>query len=283
MQAVYGPLDWLPVPDGTIHRFHVHGDKPGTRCGWYVLYLDGIASGAFGSWKVGDTHIWSRRRPTDPLEAQLIAQHIEHAKRQREAEEHQRQQLTAEWAGRWWRDAKRADPAHPYLVAKGIRPHSLRQRGAYLLAPLYLDGHLVTLQQIAPDGSKRFLSGGRVKGCYSPIGVIADDQPLYVCEGFATGATIHEETGAAVACAMSADNLLAVGKYLRRRYPDAVLIFGGDDDRCKEVEGKPNMGKLAAITAAAELGCGLVLPQWPADAPQDLSDFNDLRQWRAKP
>lgn len=65
MQAVYGPLDWLPVPDGTIHRFHVHGDKPGTRCGWYVLYLDGIASGAFGSWKVGDTHIWSRRRPTD--------------------------------------------------------------------------------------------------------------------------------------------------------------------------------------------------------------------------
>lgn len=178
----------------------------------------------------------------------MIAQHIEHAKRQREAEEHQRQQLTAEWAGRWWRDAKRADPAHPYLVAKGIRPHSLRQRGAYLLAPLYLDGHLVTLQQIAPDGSKRFLSGGRVKGCYSPIGVIADDQPLYVCEGFATGATIHEETGAAVACAMSADNLLAVGKYLRRRYPDAVLIFGGDDDRCKEVEGKPNMGKLAAIT-----------------------------------
>ena len=283
MQAVYGPLDWLPVPEGTIHRFHVPGDKPGTLNGWYLLFADAIASGCFGSWKAGTSHTWSSRRPADPLEAQLIAQRIEHSKLQREAEQHQRQQQTAEWAIRWWRDARRADPAHRYLVAKGIRSHSLRQRGANLLVPLYLDGqHLVNLQQIFPDGSKRFLSGGRVKGCYSPVGIIAADQPLYVCEGLATGFTIHEETGAAVACAMSANNLLAVGEYLRRRYPEAVLIFGGDDDRSKEAEGKPNTGKLAAIKAAAALGCGLVLPQWPADAPQDLSDFNDLRQWRAR-
>jgi putative DNA primase/helicase len=282
MQAVYGPLDWLPVGDGDIHRFHVPGDKQGSENGWYILYLDGIASGAFGSWKVGGTHTWSSRRPANPLEAQLIAQCIEQARHRREAEQHLRQQQTAEWALRWWRDARRADPAHPYLVAKGVRPHSLRQRGANLLVPLYRDEHLVNLQQIAPDGSKRFLPGGRVKGCYSPIGIIAADQPVYVCEGWATGATIHEETGAAVACAMNAGNLLAVGQYLRRRYPETALIFGGDDDRSKEAEGKPNTGKLASIKAAAALGCGLVLPQWPPDAPQDLSDFNDLRQWRTR-
>lgn len=283
MQAVYGPLDWLPVADGDIHRFHVPGDRHGSENGAYQLFPDGIPSGWYGTWKDGGNwHNWSSRRPADPLEAQLIAQRIEHAKRQREAEQHQRQQQTAEWATRWWRDAKRADPDHPYLIAKQVRPHNLRQRGANLLVPLYLDGHLVNLQQIAPDGSKRFLSGGHVKGCYSPIGIIAAGQPVYVCEGLATGATIHEETGAAVACAMTAGNLLAVGEYLRRRYLEVVLIVAADDDRKKEAEGKPNTGKLAAIEAAAALGCGLVLPQWPADAPQDLSDFNDLRQWRAK-
>ena len=30
LQATFGPLDWLPVADGTIHRFRVPDDKPGT-------------------------------------------------------------------------------------------------------------------------------------------------------------------------------------------------------------------------------------------------------------
>ena len=81
LQNVYGALDWLPVADGAIHRFRVPSDKPGALNGWYVLYLDGIASGAFGSWKVGEVYRWSIRKPADPLEAQLIAQRIEQAKR----------------------------------------------------------------------------------------------------------------------------------------------------------------------------------------------------------
>ena len=276
LQSVYGPLDWLPVPDGAIHRFHVPGDKSGTRSGWYVLHPDGIASGVFGSWKSGGSNTWSSREPGDHREAEKVRQRIEQARLQRETEQRQRQQKTAEGTSRWWRDARRADPANPYLVAKGVRPHSLRQRGADLLVPLYLDGHLVNLQRIASDGSKRFLAGGRVKGCYSPLGIIAADQPLYLCEGWATGATIHAESGAAVACAMNAGNLLEVGRRLQRQYPDTALIVAADDDR--QTEGNP--GRSYATKAATALGCGLVLPQWPADAPPHLSDFNDLRQWR---
>jgi putative DNA primase/helicase len=276
LQSVYGPLDWLPVPDGAIHRFRVPDDKPSTLNGWYVLYLDGIASGAFGSWKSGGASTWSSREPADQREAEQVRQRIEQARRQREAEQHQRQQQTAEWANRWWRDARRADPDQRYLMAKGVRSHGLRQRGADLLVPLYLDGRLVNLQRIAPDGGKRFLSGGRVKGCYSPLGILAADHPLYLCEGWATGATIHAESGAAVACAMNAGNLLEVGQRLQRQYPDIVLIVAGDDDR--QTEGNP--GRTAAVKAAVALGCGLVLPQWPEDAPPNLSDFNDLRQWR---
>lgn len=276
LQATFGALDWLPIADGTIHRFRVPDDKPGTLNGWYVLHLDGIASGAFGSWKAGGSNTWSSRKPADPMEAELIRQRVEQARHQREAEQHQRQQAAAIEAQRLWTTSAPADPHHHYLSAKGCQPHGLRQRGDVLLVPLYLGRVLVNLQRIAADGGKRFLSGGRVKGCYSPIGTLEPGQPLYVCEGWATGATIHEHNGAAVACAMNAGNLLEVGRQLQRHYPDSPLIIAGDDDR--QTEGNP--GRTAATQAAAVLGCGLVLPPWSGTEPLSLSDFNDLRQWR---
>ena len=276
LQGAFGPLDWLPEPDGAIRRFHVPGDKHGSVNGWYLLFADGIASGCFGSWKAGTSHTWSSRAPADHLEAQLIRQRIEQAKRQREAEQHQRQQAAAEYGNRRWRDARRADPDHPYLITKGVRAYALRQHGDVLLVPLTFGGQLANLQRIKPDGTKRFLFGGMVKGVCSLLGSITAGKPLYVCEGWATGATIHADTGAAVACTMNAGNLLAVGQRLQRQHPDAVLIVAGDDDRLTE----SNPGKTAAINAAATLGCGLVLPPWTGAEPLTLTDFNDLRQWR---
>lgn len=276
LQSVFGPLDWLPDADGCIHRFTVPGDRPGSNNGWYVLFADGIASGSFGSWKTGGCHTWSSREPADACEAEHLRQQMEQARRQREADQRQRQQAAAQYARRLWCDARRAVPGHPYLTAKGCRPYNLRQLADALLVPLTLNGELVNIQRIHPDGSKRFLSGGRVKGCCSPLGLIQAGQPLYLCEGWATGATLHQSTGHPVACAMNAGNLLSVGQQLQRTYPDALLIVAGDDDR--QTEGNP--GKTAAITTAATLGCGLILPPWSGDEPLTLTDFNDLRQWQ---
>ncbi|MCY1297637.1 DNA primase TraC [compost metagenome] len=277
LQAVYGPLDWVPVADGGIHRFHVPGDRAGSYNGWYVLFADGIAAGCFGSWKTGDSYTWSSREPVNAVEAGQMLQRIEQARRQREAEQHRRQQAVAEYAVRLWRNARRADPQHVYLAAKRVRPHGLRQMGDVLLVPLYDAGELVNVQCIGPDGSKRFLSGGRVKGCYSPLGIIAAGQPLCLCEGWATGATLHEHTSCAVACAMNAGNLKPVALALRARYPDAEIIIGGDDDR--QTEGNP--GRTAANAAAIAIGGQVVFPNWPADAPLALTDFNDLANWGA--
>ena len=277
MQSTFGPLDWLPIADGSIRRFHVLGDKAGTLNGWYLLFADGIASGCYGSWKASSSHTWSSREPANPVEAEHLRQRIEQARRQREVEQRQRQQTAAEYANRLWRDARRADPEHPYLVAKGSRPYTLRQHDGVLLIPLVRNGQLVNLQRIKPDGSKRFLFGGMVKGCYSPLGFITAGEPLYLAEGWATGATIHADTGAAVACTMNAGNLLRAGQRLKRQHPDAVLIVAGDDDRL--TDGNP--GKTAANKAAAALGCGLVLPPWSGAEPLELTDFNDLANWRA--
>ena len=275
LQMVYGPLDWLPEPDGGIHRFHVPGDKAGTLNGWYVLYLDGIASGAFGSWKAGSAHTWCSREPLNAHEAEQVRQRVEQARRQREAEQHRRQQAAAEYANRLWRDARRVDPGHAYLVAKGVRAYGLRQHRDRLLVPLVRDGVLMNLQSIAPDGSKLFQSGGQVRGCYSPLGVITPGAPLYVCEGWATAATIHAETGAAVAAAMNAGNLKPAALALRDKYPDAQIIIAGDDDR--QTEGNP--GRTAANAAAVATGGLVVFPEWPPGAPADLTDYNDLATW----
>ncbi len=276
LQASYGPLDWMPVPDGAIHRFRAPDDKPNSLNGWYVLFLDGIASGAYGSWKDGSSHTWCSREPKNVHEAAQVRERIEQARRQREAEQNQRQQQAAEKANHWWRNARRAAPDHPYLAAKGVRSHGLRQRGADLLIPLYLDGRLVNLQRIDPDGGKRFLFGGRIKGTYSPLGIIEPGSVLCICEGWATAASLHQHGGYVVAAAMNAGNLIPAAIGLRARYPGQPIVIAGDDDRL--TDGNP--GRKAANAAAAAVGGQVAFPEWPEGAPDELTDFNDLANWK---
>jgi putative DNA primase/helicase len=176
-----------------------------------------------------------------------------------------------------WKMAKPADPLHTYLLAKGVQPYLLRQLGqGRLLVPLCDDGRLVNLQIIMPDGEKRFLKGGRVQGCYAPLGKFSEGCRLYVCEGWATGATLHKTTGSPVVCAMNAGNLKPVAVAMRERYGAALdLVIAGDDDR--KTIGNP--GKRAANQAARATDARVVFPEWPAAAPSDLSDFNDLCLW----
>lgn len=277
LQGAFGRLDWLPLADGTIQRFHVPGDRTGTLNGWYVLFGNVTPAGAFGSWKTGLIRHWRIEAMTTPVDAEQIRQRVEEARRQREIKQAQRRQKATEDAQRLWRDARRADPSHAYLVAKQIRPHGLRQHRDRLLVPLYYDGHLVNLQSIAPDGSKLFQAGGQVKGCYSPLGCFTKDKPLYVCEGWATGATLQQHTGAAVACAMNAGNLKPVALALRAKYPTAEIVVAGDDDR--QTVGNP--GRKAATDAALAARAQLTFPDWPDGAPLALTDFNDLANWRA--
>lgn len=271
MQEVLGRLDWLPEPDAKIHRFHVPGDRSGTKNGWYVMFSDGIAAGVFGSWKTGGTGHWRSREPVDYREANLLRANLENARRQRDAELRQMQEAAAIKAQILWDEAQPASPSHSYLRAKGVGPNGLHQRGGELLVPLIYEGRLVNLQRIASDGTKRFLSGGKVKDCYALLGCPMPGKDLYLCEGWATGASIHECTDAAVACAMNSGNLLTAGKQLRLSYSGAELIIAGDDDRLKD----GNPGRTAAEKAAKELGCRVVLPTWTGREPLEFSDFND--------
>ena len=175
-----------------------------------------------------------------------------------------------------WRDSAMATENHPYLIKKRIPPGLARINRHRLVIPLYFMSDIINLQFISAEGEKRFLSGGQLVRCYSPIGKLTVNKPLYICEGWATGATIHLETGAPVACAMSAKNLTPVALDFRARLGEAFpLIIAGDDDR----ESPVNPGRAAATEAALAVGALVTFPEWPKEAPQNLTDFNDLYVW----
>jgi putative DNA primase/helicase len=50
------------IGDAQLHRFHIQGDKSGSKNGWYVLHLDGVPCGIYGSWKKGVHLKWSSKK-----------------------------------------------------------------------------------------------------------------------------------------------------------------------------------------------------------------------------
>ncbi|WP_199287801.1 toprim domain-containing protein [Kushneria phosphatilytica] len=186
----------------------------------------------------------------------------------------------AERARQCWDSARPAASTHPYLIDRGVPAYNLRQsKRGWLLVPLYHQGELVNVQSIMPNGGKRFLKGGRVQGCYAPIGEPRPFGKLFICEGWATGATLHRLTGEPVVCAMHAGNLAAVARAMRPLCDGSLeLIIAGDDDR--HTEGNP--GRTAANDAALAVGAMVLYPKWPEGCPDDLTDFNDLYRWHRR-
>lgn len=191
---------------------------------------------------------------------------------QEEVQQAARQQMANEAAALILNEAAPAT-GHEYLTRKGIKPHGVKSHGHHLLIPMRdTSGKLHSLQTIAPDGGKRFQPGGRVKGCYHAIG--KPEGVLIVCEGYATGASIHEATRHAVAAAFNAGNLRAVAEALRVKYPELRLILAADDD----VATPGNPGLTKATEAARAVGGYLAIPDFGSDRPDGATDFNDLHQ-----
>lgn len=260
---------------GKLHRFNASG-KRGDDTGWYVFHLDGVPAGVFGCWRLGITETWCGKpdNAMTVMERDAHRQRVKEAVAQREADEAAKHQAAATEAARRWQEAQSCT-GHPYLSAKGVQAHGVRSdaAGALIVPMRDTAGNLHSLQTITADGDKRFLSGGRVKGCYHAIGKPTGGA-LIVCEGYATGASIHEATGQAVAIAFNAGNLEAVSLALRAKYPALKIIIAADDDH--QTEGNP--GTTKATAAAQAVGGTLAVPDFGVNRPDRATDFNDLHQ-----
>jgi len=263
--------------DGQLHRYRVEGDKAGSKNAYYVLHLDGRAAGMFGNWKTGLRSTWAADgKRMSEAEREAFAKLIEAAKIKAQAERRAEHEARAIEARAEWDAWAPADPMHPYLTRKGVKPHNLRQRGGLLIVPLFdAFGLLWNVQRIQADGGKRF-KPGRAGGLFSPIGDFTNPTTILTCEGWATGATLHEETGHPVLCAMNAGNLLAVATAARSAWAGAELVICADNDR----QTKGNPGVTYATAAAKATGAKLIVPEFPEGVAG--SDFNDLAMLRRK-
>jgi putative DNA primase/helicase len=206
----------------------------------------------------------------DPAESADRQRQIDQTARRRREEDKTRRETAAQTARTLWSSASVQVNGHPYLEKKDVKAHGIRRSGDRLLIPVKdTAGTLHGIQAIGPDGAKRFNTGATLRGHFHLIGKPAGR--LYLCEGYATGATIHEATGAAVAVAFHAGNLKAVAWVLRDTYPGAELVVCADDDR--HTEGNP--GLTHARTAAAAAGGLVLVPRFRRPGP-GFTDFNDL-------
>lgn len=271
---IFGAVDHHFVDDGLIHRFDDPTGRPGNQACWYVYHPAPQSYAVFGSWRYGQNYYTDLRCKnlvnSKPFRKLLIEQ-----SKQKYADAAARQELAALTARSIWELAEPASNNNKYLKKKVLPPFDLRSRDGALLIPLHDGMQLVNLQRIFPDGRKRFLKNGKTKGCYYQFGVVTDAPKVMLCEGWATGATLHMWYGMPVFCAMTVSNLLQVAVNILQRYPQVELIICADDDR--KTTGNPGM--YYAQQVQKKLGGSLFVPQWPDDAPLELTDFNDLYLW----
>jgi putative DNA primase/helicase len=261
--------------DGQLHRFSSNGRR-GDDAGWYVLHQDRFVAGAFGCWRAGVSRSWCARGcQFSADERSQFDDLIRNARTAAEAARHAEQLAAAERARDRWHHGSPAQADHPYLTAKQVQPHASRQSGVLLLVPL-VDPHglLWNLQTIDGAGRKRFLRSGRVRGLFSPVGELGNPGTLLICEGWATAATLREETGQPVLAAVTAGNLLPVAEITRSHWLRADLVICADNDRATP----NNPGLTKAREAANAVGARLAVPEFAAG--ETGRDFNDLANHR---
>lgn len=246
----------IPVADGNIKKCVFQQENRSKKSGWYVLHQMGdLFTGKYGSWKDGEGHKITRRNG-DALESDYSKQM--RINMRKEAEDRQKkkketQRLAAIRANEVWESCT-DEGSSPYLERKGCLAHGTRFHGKTLVIPMGREGQMRSLQSISASGFKKFMGGGEASGCYF---IIKGSGKLAICEGFATGSTIHQATGWSVAVCFSASNLIKVAPYFKRK--DCVVC--GDNDEA---------GLRYAELAAKELDCKMFIP------PNIGDDFNDM-------
>ena len=265
------------VLDGKMHRF-TSGTKgkPGhDKSGWYVAYSDGIPAGRFGCWRAGIEVTWRADvgRQLSPADEMAFARRMSEAKAARDAEIKRQREIVADTAEAIWVSGMGASPDHPYLARKGIAVHGTRITGdGRLMAPLFTpEGKIASIQYIDAEGGKLYHAGGQTGGCFWMVGTMDEPGVLYIAEGFATAATIHEITNRPCVVAYSASNLVPVTGSMRERYGSTQeLVIVADNDAS-------GTGQKYADQASAKYGARVVMPPIDGDANDYVAAGHDLK------
>jgi len=171
-----------------------------------------------------------------------------------------------------WNTSKTA--THTYLEQKSIHPFNSRvSPSGELLIPLYdTDKSFSGLQRISffnGKSQKFFATGTKTKGSFCFLNKECSREKIYICEGFATAASVQEAVPeCSVVCAFNSGNLKSVVKNIKDLFPFSKIIIAADLD-------KSGIGEKKAKEAVENMpGAIYILPKFIN--PSSGTDFNDL-------
>lgn len=265
--------------DGKVHRF----DHIGKKDGWYIGFQNfSNKDGSpfyivkFGSWKSSEDYEFKSARKYTKEEKKQLDQQIKKASKVRAAEKAVIQEETSKKAQFILDNIGSENDNCDYLERKKI-PHlfgtlsTFTNSGRGLLVPCRdINNKLWGLQTIYPDGSKFFMEGQKISGCFHLIGEWNGDT-VYLCEGFSTGTSIFQATANVVACCFNASNLIQVARDIRKNRPQLSIVICGDDDKFND----QNTGRIKAEEAAKICLGSVVFPTFK-NKEKKLNDFNDV-------
>jgi putative DNA primase/helicase len=261
----------LEEPKGNVDSGRMQRWGRNNRC-WARRFAGGYVFGDFVSGL--STYIFDHEeRDYDKEELRALRISMAKARKEAEIEQARIHEEASARAVAIWNNAKPL-AEHDYLARKQVSSHGLREHEGCIAIPARDEqSKLWTLQFIAPDGTKNFMAGGRKSGCYFVIGNLENSEQIFICEGYATGATIHECTSAPVVVAFDTSGLKPVAKLLRAKYPDAKIVVCADNDQYHENGVNPGVEK--ATEAAKEINAFVVKPEFKNVSTRP-TDFNDL-------
>lgn len=177
------------IPDGRWHRVPTE-DKPRKKNG---VYLWNGQTGVVKNWATMGG--FSRYPQAGEKAARIDFDALRKAKERADREEAQKHARTAQEASRAILQTEVAE--HPYLKAKGFPDAKGLVKDGALLIPMrdYKTKQVISLQTIQPDGTKKFLYGGRTKGAVFILGNKYGAEKWLV-EGYATGLSVQQALAA---------------------------------------------------------------------------------------
>lgn len=273
--------------DSAVHRFKRNPSDRNENA-WYCCFHQSTPegkdfyAGALGDWKTGEKHSFcTHGKITTEIKVQI--------KRASEAARRQRvriQKKMSEEATALLKSLQSPPQDFAYLQKKNLS-HDYGslfypEENCLMISCQDVEGTLWGFQKIYVNSDKYFMKGQRTEGCFFAIDTYNwwDAKEVYLCEGFATAATLYEalDRSAAVLCCFSASNLGKVAHALKQKYPSIQINICADNDQWTHKPIK-NPGVTKAKEAAQKVSAKLIIPSFNENQLEGKpTDFNDLHR-----
>lgn len=275
--------------DGKWHNCKLIDNAAGKMAGAYKIVNESLAF--YKNWRTGECKAFTDKSITSEYGREKMQRDM----REQEWQLKQQYFSASKEAYSKYTAIETNDKQSEYLQKKQVGNYGAKidDKGNLVIPYRNENGYIRTLQTIKPDGTKLFEKGAEVKGNCHKINFSFVDRSngeyfgkIFVGEGYATMATVHEATKYPCVVAANAGNLKPVLEKLAEKYPKAQFVICADNDLSirQERNGKEswaNPGVEAAMNCMSvntEKPITVLIPDFSHldNSQHKFTDFNDL-------